>query len=65
MRTPIENKSRVRKKEGHEFEGYFLKEYEDMKGRVWWMVELDTPGASGLMFHFRKDQMEVISYDDS
>jgi len=59
MRIPIPNKTRVYKKEGHEFEGYFLCEYTDMRGRVWWMVELDTPGASGLMFHFRKEQMGV------
>lgn len=57
--------TRVRKAQGHEFEGVFLCEYLDTKGRTWWMVELDTPGAKGLMFHFRKEQMEIISESDT
>lgn len=59
-RVPIPRKTLVRKKEGHEFEGYFLCEFTDTIGRVWWMVELRVFGARGLMFHFRKDQMEII-----
>ena len=55
---PLPHGTMVRKKDGHEFEGHFLCEYTDMKGRVWWMVELSTPGAKGLMFHFRREQME-------
>ena len=57
--NPVPLKTRVRKREGHEFEGWFLGEFTDTRGRLWWMVELDTPGAKRLMFHFRKEQMEI------
>lgn len=54
-------KTRCRKREGHQFEGIFLCEFHDTRGRHWAMVELDTPGAKGLMFHFRMEQLEFAS----
>jgi hypothetical protein len=52
-------KLRARKKDGHEFDGWWLCNFTDSKGRKWMMVELDIPGAEGLMFHFRVEQMEL------
>lgn len=50
----------VRKIKGHEFTGVCVSEFITTKGEAKAVVECTVPGALGLLFIFRPDQLEVI-----